>query len=244
MEGYSVSSDGYLDLYGASYHERYHERTDEWLRFFATTAERIVSGIGPRSVLDAGCAKGLLVEALRDREVAAYGIDASAYAIAQVRDDIKPYCWVGSVADPLLQRYDLIVCTEVLEHLPPEDGRRAIANLCRSSDDILISTTPDDYRDPTHLNVRPPEYWATAFAECGFWRDVNYDAAFIAPWAMRFRKGRDPVSRQLAAYERKIWLLTKEVLALRSLAQDQERDIHALRTQMRERSSQGIAPDS
>lgn len=222
----------YMQLYGAAYHQAYHERTAEWLGFFTTIADRIVGDIAPRSILDAGCAKGLLVEALRDRGVEAFGVDISAYAIGQVREDIRPYCRVGSVADPLPRRYDLIVCTEILEHLPAEEGRRAVATLCAASDDLLISSTPDDYRDPTHLNVQPPEYWAGLFASHDFWRDVDFDASFIAPWAMRLRRRRDPLPRVIAPFERKLWLLTKEVTALRSLAQQQERDIHTLRTQL------------
>ena len=46
---------------------RPYRRDDEWLAFFDGIAERIVTDIAPRSVLDAGCAFGLLVETLRRR---------------------------------------------------------------------------------------------------------------------------------------------------------------------------------
>ena len=38
------------------------ERSPEWLQLFAGIAERIVRDIEPRTVLDAGCAMGFLVE--------------------------------------------------------------------------------------------------------------------------------------------------------------------------------------
>src|ERR1700675_4264980 len=75
--------------------ERAYERSEHWMRFFGTIADHIVKDIGPRTVLDAGCAMGFLVEALRDRGVDAFGIDISEYAISQVRSDIKPYCRQG-----------------------------------------------------------------------------------------------------------------------------------------------------
>ena len=54
---------------------RPYARDEEWLRFFGLIAEHIASDIQPKSVLDAGCAWGLLVEMLRQRNVEAYGID-------------------------------------------------------------------------------------------------------------------------------------------------------------------------
>ncbi|MBS0169384.1 MAG: methyltransferase domain-containing protein [Nitrospira sp.] len=166
----------------------YNRYEGKWLQFFGLVADHIIKQIGPRKVLDAGCAKGFLVEALRDRGVEAYGIDLSEYAISEVRRDIRPYCRVASLTEPIAERFDLVVCIEVLEHIPEEIGRHVIANLCRSTDDILFSSTPDDFAEPTHINVRPRSYWNALFAEQGFDLDVEFDAARIAPHAMRFVK--------------------------------------------------------
>ena len=187
------------DMAGALYDRHYYEtalgpvpydRTQvKWMDFFATIADRIVAEIKPRRVLDLGCAKGLLVEALRDRGVEAFGIDVSAYAISEVRADIKPFCRVASVTEPLDGPWDLITCIEVLEHLGEADGRQAIANICVAADDVLFSSTPDDFEEPTHVNVRPASWWIERFAERGFALDVDFDAAFVAPHAVRLRGG-------------------------------------------------------
>src|SRR5688572_16301633 len=110
-----------------------------WLRFFTAIADRIVSGIAPRRVLDAGCGPGLLVEQLRDRGVEAYGFDISSYAIAHVPEAVKPFCWRATVTDELREDYDLIVCQEVFPHVSPADADAAIANFCRHSNDVLFS---------------------------------------------------------------------------------------------------------
>ncbi|WP_376791080.1 class I SAM-dependent methyltransferase [Thermoflexus sp.] len=197
-----------------------YERNEEWLRFFRAIADRIVAEIRPRTVLDVGCAMGFLVEALRDRGVEAFGIDISEFAIRQARDDIKAYVYVASVLDPLPSalpsRYDLVVCIEVLEHLPSNRVDEAIKRLCQLSDDILFSSTPDDYREITHLNVQPPEYWAERFALHGFFRDVDFDASFITPWAARWRRSSDPFHRVVRNYERKFWRLWRENVELRT----------------------------
>lgn len=204
---------------------RPYQRDEYWLNWFRRIAGRIVTEIGPGSVLDAGCAMGFLVEALRDRGVEAFGLDVSEYALEQVRPDIQPYCRRGSITETLPRRYDLIVCVEVLEHLLPEDAVRAAANLCGHTDDLLFSSTSDDFKEATHVNVRPPEYWAELFAQQQFYRDVDYDASYVAGWAVRLRRARDPLARQIGNYERMIVRLRHENTSLRELAADQRQRI-------------------
>jgi hypothetical protein len=144
---------------------------------------------------------GFLVESLRDRGVEAYGLDISEYALGLVRKDIQAYCWKGSASDNLCRRYDLIVCIEVLEHMTPEQAEQAVVNFCRWTDDVVFSSTPDDFGEASHINVRPIEYWSDLFARFGFVRDLSFDASFIAPHARRFRKADGPLFKQLGRYE-------------------------------------------
>lgn len=209
----------YAKLYDAYYFRHGcgapYQRTPDRLQFFDSIAARLVREIGPRTALDAGCAMGFLVEGLRARGVEAFGLDVSEFALQQVREDLRPYCRLGSLAQPFEGRYDLIVCIEVLEHLPPAEGAQAIENLCRAADDIVFSSTPLDYREATHFNVQEPGYWAERFGHHGFARDVDFDASFITPWAARFRKTGEPWPRQAHAYERRLWQLAQENADLR-----------------------------
>ena len=197
-----------------------YERNPEWLRYFEGVADRIVRQINPQSVLDAGCAMGFLVEALRKRQINAFGIDISEFAIQQVLPDVQPYCTVRSITVPLPQSYDLIVCIEVLEHMPVPDAELAVANLCAHTSDILFSSTPFDYREATHYNVHPPEHWAELFARQGFFRDVDFDASFITSWAVRFRRRTDPTPRLVRDYERQYAWLVKENVDLRAVVNE------------------------
>ncbi len=190
-------------------------RTEHYLRFFNKVAERIQTDIQPITVLDAGCAMGMLVESLRNRNVQAWGIDLSEFAIQNAHPDVRPFLWVGSICEPFPQTYDLIVSIEVFEHLLPAQAEQAAAVLCQHTNDILFSSTPFDYVEATHLNVQPPEYWAELFARYGFMRDVDFDAGFITPWAIRFRRSQEPLPRLVRGYERRFWLLWKENRDLR-----------------------------
>lgn len=193
-----------------------YERNEHWLTFFGDIADHIVRELAPKRVLDAGCAKGFLVEALRKRGVEAYGVDISAHAIAEVDESVKEHCRVGSITEPLDQRYDLIISIEVLEHLSPPDSERAVANLCAATHRILLSSTPSDFGEATHLNMQPPEGWAAMFAREGFLRDVERDASYITPWAALFVRREEPFDESVRRYDRSWSRLKEETRALRS----------------------------
>ncbi len=207
-----------------------YERNDHWLEFFDRIAEAIVREFHPSTVLDAGCAMGFLVEGLRKRGIEAYGVDVSEYAISKVHDSVAEYCRAGSLAEPLGRRYDLITCIEVVEHIPPEEADKAIANLCAATDTLLLSTTPQDYGEATHLNVQQPEVWSAALAREGFLRDLGHDLSYLTPWAAVYRRREEPLAETVRSYDRAWWRLRHEVTEVRTAllkAQDQLAELEA-----------------
>ena len=229
----SPESNPYDEYYFQHACGRPYQRDDEWLQFFGGIADRIVSDIQPKTVLDAGCAMGFLVEGLRNLGVEAYGVDVSEFAIENVDAGIRDYCWQGSIVEPFPRSYDLIVSIEVFEHMDPQDAEAAARNLYNHTHDILFSSTPFDYKEATHYNVRPPEYWSELFAKQGFFRDVDFDAAFITDWAVRYRRVNAPLHRHVRNYERKYWLLWKENNDLRALVNDMREEIVSLDRQLK-----------
>jgi SAM-dependent methyltransferase len=173
----------YYDSYTVPYHQNEH-----WTQFFGTVADAIVTQLAPTTVLDAGCAKGFLVAALRERGVEAYGFDLSEHAIEDAPEAAKPYVKVGSLTDPIDGRYDLVTCIEVIEHLDPADATQAVANLAAASDRVLLSSTPGDRDEPTHVNIQPPERWSQLFAGHGLFRDFRHDPSYLSPWAVLYRR--------------------------------------------------------
>lgn len=203
--------------YGAAYFVNYwggggpYERNERWLRFFGEVADGLIRDFHPATVLDAGCAMGFLVEELRKRGIDANGFDISDYAISQVDPSVGEYCKVGSLTDPIEGRYDLITCIEVLEHLPPEQTDAAIANLCSATDVIVMSSTPGDYGEPTHVNVLQPEDWAAKFAQHGFLRDLDRDLSYLSRWTAVFSRGEETQEETVRRYDRRLWRLRREV---------------------------------
>jgi SAM-dependent methyltransferase len=211
---------------------RPYARDAEWRRVFGAIADRIAADIFPSRtaerpprVLDAGCALGLLVETLVERGIDARGIDISEYAISQADAVVRDRLRVASLTSPLDGRYDLIVCIEVLEHMPPADARAALANICAHTDDVLFSSSPTDFHESTHLNVQPPEAWAEAFAREGLLRDLDYDASYVTPWAARYRRRTEPIPRIVREYERMAARLAIERNELRQQVLQFDRDV-------------------
>lgn len=207
------------DLYGENYYAHDlglpYERNDHWLGFFGAVADRIVAELAPESSLDVGCAFGFLVEALRDRGVDAKGNDFSEYAVSQAGGSAVGHCSVRSALEPIHDRYDLITCVEVIEHIEQGQDRIALANMANATDRILLSSTPFDFAEPTHINVQPPEYWAEIMASLGFYRDLDYDASYLTSWAGLFVR-REPTVREIVkGYERSEWNFRCENRTLR-----------------------------
>ena len=165
-----------------------YERNERWLNFFGAIAGEVIRSLHPQSVLDLGCAMGMLVESFWDMGTPAWGVDISAHAIEQVRPDMRRYCRVDSVTAPLERKYDLIACIEVLEHVLPEEAQQAITAMASATDTVLFSSTPQDFAEQTHVNVQPIAAWIEQFGAAGFVPDLVFDASFLSPHAILFRR--------------------------------------------------------
>ena len=194
------------ELYGAEYYASrcgpvVYERNEHWLTFFGGVADALVRSFMPRRVFDAGCALGFLVESLWDRGVETHGRDISEFAVSRIRMDVRPFCQVGSIADPIEGEYDLVTCIEVLEHMTETEAVRAIAAMTRVTSRILFSSSPTDLSEPTHINVKPTAYWLGQFAREGFAPLVTHDASYLCPHAYVLERSPEaPSPRDLAVF--------------------------------------------
>lgn len=233
--------------YGLRYFSHYSD-TDEaydwespgWRAFFTGVAQRTLELTGPaHRTLDVGCARGFLVMAFLQQGCDAFGVDISEASIAAAPDAVRARVEVRSATDPIDGRYDLITCTEVLEHLRPQDAERAIDAICDATDRVVLSSTPGDFDEPTHINVHPLADWVAAFATRGFYRRTDIDMSFLAPWAVYFERAnlqpRDVVHR----YETYLYPLRLEVGVKRDALLEASRTI----ARLEDRSEDGLAAD-
>jgi glycerol-3-phosphate cytidylyltransferase-like family protein/SAM-dependent methyltransferase len=139
----------------------------------------------PKRVVDMGCGPGYLLHLLHEVGIHADGVDLSPsspeMATPEVRDRIK----VGSIVDIDIpdQTYDLVICREVIEHLPVVDVNRTVATMCRISSryvyvttrfhpapNSLLDVTTEFEVDPTHITLLNKDFLRTLFVLQGFRR--------------------------------------------------------------------------
>jgi len=124
-----------------------------------------------RSVLDVGCGDGSLlrlVKAVADCD--AYGADKIRTPAADALEFASFYC-LDIEREPPPGRYDLVLCTEVLEHL--EDASAALRNMASVCDGRLIATVPSGSLGPTdrqmgHLRHYDAAEFKRILEEAGF----------------------------------------------------------------------------
>ena len=224
------------DDFAASYYTTAHLGGDDdyswenerWRDFFMSVADRAIALTNPSSVLDVGCATGMLVQAFVTHGVEAEGIDVSEYAVSHAHADVSGRLRVASATEPLDGRWDLVTCVEVLEHMSPDEAQTAIDNICGATDRVLFSSTPSDFAEATHVNVQPTADWAAWFAERGFFRRADANVSFLTPWAVLFERG-DLTPREVThRYESVLIPLQSEVREKRSALLDLDRQLSRL----------------
>jgi hypothetical protein len=77
---------------------------------------------------------------------------------------------------------------------------------------IFFSSSPDDFDEPTHVNVRPPIYWLRRFAEAGFAPVPSFDGSFLCHQAMLLERRDGPIDEQLLLGQAEIIRLRLEIL--------------------------------
>lgn len=149
----------YLDL-----NARAHEAMPDYGRNGSRWAGRVLELLGRSgsvTVLDYGCGKGSLASSLPGVSVAEY-------------DPAIP----GKDADP--QAADLVVCTDVLEHVEPECLQDVLDHLDRlARKALLVNVTlvtgrrrlPDG--TPAHRLVRDADFWRSQLQRFGEWQPTE-----------------------------------------------------------------------
>jgi hypothetical protein len=139
--GYFGEGRNPCDRMGLSGYERY----DRYMSNADVAAYLVWRFLPGNHTLDAGCAFGFVVEALREVGVDAEGVDVSFFAIDHASPGARGHVRQGSLLDRLPfddASFDVVSALETLEHLPPEAIPAAVRELRRVSRGYLLATIP------------------------------------------------------------------------------------------------------
>jgi len=139
-------------------------------------AERIVPVIlaivgEVRSVVDVGGGTGAWLSVFRRLGVEKTHLVDSAEAAADLLIDKACFEPVDlSTGMPEPRRFDLAVCVEVAEHLPPRMARPLVDWLTAAADRVVFSAATPGQGGKGHINLQPPAFWRELFERQGFVR--------------------------------------------------------------------------
>lgn len=166
-----------MSQYGREYFEWYDSKIqDSGIHFgIADAIHRAFPDQWP--VLDVGCGRGYLVQHLVNLYPEAAGIDISVWA---VKNPVIPGLPLshGDVSEHLPwadHRFATVITWQLLEHMPTEEAaRRAVIEMGRVSGFMQLHSiclSEESHEDPTHLLIRPRDWWIRLFGKLGWYVD-------------------------------------------------------------------------
>jgi SAM-dependent methyltransferase len=148
--------------------------------------ESLIQTYKPLKSLDLGCGLGYFVAYLREQGVDAWGVEAEDLGDVfkspghQIRKDL-------SQSFDLQERYDLVICLEVVEHIPRDFEDNVFDNIVRHmSRYLLFSGATVGQQGTGHINERPESHWFSHLVRRGLvlrhQESLNIRLASTLPW--------------------------------------------------------------
>ncbi|AXC14568.1 hypothetical protein ACPOL_5318 [Acidisarcina polymorpha] len=158
---------------------------DGAVRSARVIAPLVVDRLGTSSLLDVGCGAGAWLSEYRKLGVQpCLGVDGDYVKAADLLVPQETFIARDiSLPFDLMERFALVQCLEVGEHIETAASGTLVANLVRHGDCILFSAAIPGQGGENHINERPYEFWRALFAEHGY---MPYD--FLRPLLRRAKE--------------------------------------------------------
>ena len=147
---------------------------ENFARLFPSIISSLIKSNGPFSILEIGCAGGWFTEALMQggHEVLAVEGAKSGYQSALRRGIPSENLILHDIRTrlDLKKRFNVVICTEVAEHIEAPLAGVLVDNLTRHSDIIWFSFEEPNTNEAAyyHVNEMPLKYWRHLFAFYGY----------------------------------------------------------------------------
>jgi hypothetical protein len=147
----------------------------------------------PTTVADYGCGLGIYVQEFSSRGITAIGLEYNPrYQAIGKRNGMTILPWdlsSTSTQGRPQKKYDLIICLEVAEHVPPHLANDLVSVLVSSGTSIVFTSAHPGQGGTGHINEQSREYWIEKFTCAG----AEYDSSTTQQLAQMFvNKGAFP----------------------------------------------------
>lgn len=166
-----------------NYNEEFFGMHTGWIEDYEQFAYLLLVNFKFKTVIDLGCGNAYIASTFAKLGKTVTAIDSAEEArgyvdnvVIEMHDLTKPITefttYDGERVD--LPVYDLVMCLEVAEHLPPEAADtlvHSIADVAKNY--VVFSAAEAGYGGTDHLNEQPKDYWREKFEARGFEQDMR-----------------------------------------------------------------------
>lgn len=164
---------------------------------YSVVAESLLELIDFESVVDLGCANGLLLGRFMQAGKSVSGVELSAEVREYLPTALKPFVEIGDFSSASGE-WDLACCMEVAEHLTPKRSEELVAKLTSLATAwVYFTAAPPGQGGHGHINCRPMAEWLAWFEA----RDWKVDEERTAA-----------LQRRIATLELATWLSGNSVI--------------------------------
>lgn len=150
-----------------SYDQKFYEQLDFTERSARHIAAMVFELVQPQRVIDFGCGTGVWLSVFQRLGTwRVMGVDGDFVDTQWLKVPREDFCR-HDLTQPFEvdEHYDLALCLEVAEHLPPESAPGLVQSLVSAADVVMFSAAIPYQGGTHHLNEQWQSYWASLFRE-------------------------------------------------------------------------------
>ena len=164
---------------GYSYHSRFWEPViPTFKEFYNLTAES--------RILDVGCGKGFMLYDFAQLipEIMVAGIDISEYAIANAKEEVKPFVKVGDARELPFENnsFDLVISITTVHNLEREGCKKSLQELERVSSGGKFITVDAYFNDEEKKRMDMWNLTALTYMHTDEWKDFFEEAEYTGDY--------------------------------------------------------------
>jgi SAM-dependent methyltransferase len=141
-----------------------------WRGEYDAIASFLVQTLEFSSVLDLGCGNGFIIAKLVELGKEVMGVDGSSHILDAIPPEVASRVRILDLTMPVrIGRFDLVICSEVAEHLNQVNAATLVDNICENSaGQIFFTAATPGQGGHYHVNEQPHDYWIAMFANRGY----------------------------------------------------------------------------